>query len=149
MESVARAVYLEPVGTGGSGRRPTHPEGYTIEFYRHCAEKAIEHVGEESGEKVYFLGHSHGGFVAQDLALHRPDLLAGIILYDTAPVNGPLLSIEAARNINAFAEPFSGRPGLPAVLAAWRRDLRAERPPSASSSQPAVSVSREISARSR
>jgi pimeloyl-ACP methyl ester carboxylesterase len=119
VERHVRAVYLDPVGTGDSGRLPTHPQGYSMEFYRHCAEKAVDHLGRE---KVYFLGHSFGGFVAQDLALHRPDLLAGIILYDTAPLDGPLIEAEADRQVDAFARRFSGHPALPALLAAYQED---------------------------
>ena len=120
IERHVRAVYLEPIGTGGSGRLPTHPQGYSVEFYRRCVEEAIDHIGQGP---AYLLGHSFGGFVAQDLALHRPDLLAGIILYDTAPLNGPELGEEAARQVDAFARRFAGHPALPALLKAYKADL--------------------------
>jgi proline iminopeptidase len=120
VEEQVTAVYLDPAGTGGSGRRPTHPHGYTLDFYCRCAEAVIAHLNQE---KVYFLGHSYGGLVGLRLALRRPRVLAGLICYDTGPVYGPELQAEAVRQVSAFARRFSGRPELPAVLAAVEREL--------------------------
>ncbi|WP_132192835.1 MULTISPECIES: alpha/beta fold hydrolase [Kribbella] len=52
------------------------------------------HLGEE---KVFFLGHLHGGFVALQFALDHPESLAGIIVYDSMAFNGPELGEEAGR----------------------------------------------------
>jgi proline iminopeptidase len=119
-EQQVTAVYLDPAGTGGSGRRPTHPRGYTLDFYRRCAEAVIAHLGQE---EIYFLGHSYGGLVGLQLALKSPGLLAGLICYDTGPVYGPELDAEAVRQVGEFARRFSGHPELPAVLAAVQREL--------------------------
>jgi pimeloyl-ACP methyl ester carboxylesterase len=35
-------------------------------------------------DRVHVLGHSHGGFVAQQYALDHPDRIAGLVLYDTS-----------------------------------------------------------------
>lgn len=119
VERHVTAVYLDPLGTGGSGRLPTHPRGYTMDLYLACVEKVLGHLGQES---ALFLGHSFGGFVAQDLALRRPDLLTGLILYDTGPAAGPDLAAEAAKNVEEFAARFPGHPALPDVLAAFQAD---------------------------
>jgi pimeloyl-ACP methyl ester carboxylesterase len=123
VEQQVTAVYLDPAGTGGSGRRPDHPHGYTLDFYRRCAEAVIAHLDTE---KIYFLGHSYGGLVGLRLALDRPGLLAGLICYDTGPVYGPELHAEAVRQVSEFARRFSGHPELPAVLAAVQRELAAD-----------------------
>jgi proline iminopeptidase len=109
-------VYMEPIGTGGSGRLATHPHGYTRERYARALDGLIDHLG---AARVHLLGHSHGGFVAQYYGLKRADRLAGIILYDSAPLTGPEHFAEAARRMDAFARANAGRPGLQNVLDAW------------------------------
>jgi proline iminopeptidase len=69
---------------------------------------------------VHLLGHSHGGFVVQYYALHHPERLAGVILYDSLPVTGPEHIAETARQLEAFAERHADHPGLPGVLAAFQ-----------------------------
>ena len=109
-------VYLEPAGTGDSGRLPTHPHGYTRARYSNHLAALIDHLGEPS---VYLLGHSHGGFVAQYHAIHRPDQLAGIVLYESAPATDSEFGAEAARMVGALAERHAGHPLLPDVLNAF------------------------------
>ena len=109
-------VYLEPAGTGDSGRLATHPHGYTrVRYSKHLA-ALIDHLGEP---RVHLLGHSHGGFVAQYHAIHRPDQLAGVVLYESAPAAGPEFGAEAARMISALAERHAGHPLLPDALNAF------------------------------
>jgi len=69
--------------------------------------------------KVYLLGHSHGGLVAQRYALTYPGRLAGMILYSSAPTGGPELFAEATRNIEAFARRHEGRPEAADILKTW------------------------------
>ncbi|MCW2858964.1 MAG: hydrolase [Actinoallomurus sp.] len=109
-------VYMESIGTGGSGRLTTHPHGYTRERYARALDGLIDHLGVP---RVHLLGHSHGGFVAQYYGLKRADRLAGIILYDSAPLTGPEHFAEAARRMDEFARKNAGRPGLQDVLDAW------------------------------
>ncbi|TYB61478.1 alpha/beta fold hydrolase [Nonomuraea sp. PA05] len=110
-------VYVEPIGTGESGRLPAHPHGYTRERYARALDGLVEHLG---ADRVHLLGHSHGGFVAQHYALTRPDRLAGVVLYDSAPVTGADHYAEAARNMEAFARRNADRPELQAVLDTWQ-----------------------------
>ncbi|MFD1930767.1 alpha/beta fold hydrolase [Nonomuraea mangrovi] len=75
-EELLTLVYVEPIGTGASGRLPAHPHGYTRERYAQALDGLIRHLGVA---RVHLLGHSHGGFVAQHYALTRPDRLAGVV----------------------------------------------------------------------
>ncbi len=109
-------VYVEPIGTGGSGRLPSHPHGYTRDRYSRFLELLIHRLGVP---QVYLLGHSHGAFVAAYHALHRSERLAGVMLYGGAPVTGPEHGAEAGRMVEKFAAEHAGHPGLPEVLAAF------------------------------
>ena len=116
LEAHLTMVYLEPVGTGGSDRLPTHPHGYTRACYSRFLNTLIDHLGVP---RVYLLGHSHGGFVAQYHALYSPDRLAGVILYESAPVTGPEHGAEAMRLVGQFAARHAGHPQLASVLDAF------------------------------
>ncbi|MDX3098516.1 alpha/beta hydrolase [Streptomyces sp. ME01-24h] len=108
-------VYPEPIGTGGSGRLPSHPHGYTRELYSRFLDALVEHLGVS---RVHLLGHSHGGFVVQYHALYRPERVAGVVLYDSAPVTGPELGAELMRQLEAFGARNAHRPDLPEVMGA-------------------------------
>ncbi|MFG2478593.1 alpha/beta fold hydrolase [Streptomyces fagopyri] len=110
-------VYAEPIGSGASGRLPSHPHGYTRPRYSRFLGALIEYLGVP---EVHLLGHSHGGFVAQYHALHHPERVAGVILYDSAPLTGPEHGAEAMRQVGLFAARHAGRPELPEVLAAFQ-----------------------------
>ncbi|WP_374772103.1 alpha/beta hydrolase [Streptomyces sp. NBC_01310] len=69
--------------------------------------------------RVHLLGHSHGGFVAQYHAMHRPEQIAGVVLYESAPGTGPELGAETARNVEAFAARHADRPQVRAVMEAF------------------------------
>ncbi|MFD0021644.1 alpha/beta fold hydrolase [Streptomyces sp. NPDC058382] len=116
LEEHLTMVYVEPIGTGESGRLPSHPHGYTRERYSRFLELLINRLGVP---KVHLLGHSHGAFVAAHHAVNRPGQLAGVVLYEGAPVTGPEHGAEAARMVEQFAARYSGHPGLPGVLAAF------------------------------
>jgi pimeloyl-ACP methyl ester carboxylesterase len=117
LEQRLTMVYLEPAGTGGSDRLAGHPHGYTRARYSRHLAALIDHL---QVPRVHLLGHSHGGFVAQYHALHRPEQLAGVVLYDSAPVNGPGLGAEAMRAIGEFAARHAGKPGLESALGAFQ-----------------------------
>ena len=119
VEPHVTAVYLEPIGTGGSGRL-ADPRQYTLDRYARAVDGVVEHL---AAGKVFFLGHSHGGFVGQRYALAHPERLAGLILYDTSPTTGPDFWAEVGQNLHRFAERHAGRPEeaeLPGILSAFQ-----------------------------
>ncbi|MBQ0995457.1 MULTISPECIES: alpha/beta fold hydrolase [Streptomyces] len=82
LEDALTMVYVEPVGTGDSGRLPD-PRDYTMATYAHFLHAVVQHL---EVPRVTLLGHSHGGFVAQRYALDHPARIAALVLYDTSPV---------------------------------------------------------------
>ncbi|MEV6217364.1 alpha/beta hydrolase [Nocardia sp. NPDC051833] len=116
LEKHLTMVYIEALGTGESGRLPTHPNGYTRERYSTALRRVVDRLGVS---RVYLLGHSHGAFVAAYHAIHHPAALAGIILYEGAPVTGPEHGAEAARRLRDFVTAHAGHPELPDILAAF------------------------------
>ncbi|SEP52634.1 alpha/beta fold hydrolase [Amycolatopsis saalfeldensis] len=94
----------------------THPHGYTRDRYVQAVLGLLDHLGLD---RAHFLGHSHGGFVAQRLALAHPERVAGVVHYDSAPVTGPEHGEEAMAKVQEFAARNEGNPELPAVLAAF------------------------------
>ena len=115
VEQHVTMVYVEPLGTGESGRLATHPHGYTRAVYADALDRVIGRLGRE---KVHLLGHSHGGFVAQYYAAHRPERLAGLILYASSPVTGEEQGAETVRQLEQFVRRNDGNAEVPAVLAA-------------------------------
>jgi proline iminopeptidase len=83
----SRLVYLDHRCHGRSGRPPV--ETFTIEQAADDAAGLLDHLGADG---AVVLGHSYGGFIAQELALRHPDRLAGLVLVDTTP--GQLGSAE-------------------------------------------------------
>lgn len=117
LEEHLTMVYVEPIGTGGSGRLPNHPDGYTRERYSAALLNLVDHLGLP---KVHLLGHSHGSFVAQLFAMHHADRLAGIILYEGSPEASAEFFGEAMRNVAEFARVHADNPALQDVLDAWQ-----------------------------
>ncbi|GAA2542719.1 alpha/beta hydrolase [Winogradskya consettensis] len=107
-------VYLEPVGTGGSGRLPA----YTLDTYARFLAAVVDHLGEP---RVYVLGHSHGGFVAQRYALDHPSRVAGLALYDTSPVTGAEFWAAAMEGLAAYPARYPSEPEAAEVPAALQR----------------------------
>lgn len=116
LEKWLTMVYLEPAGTGCSGRLTWHPHGYTRARYSRHLAALIDHLRVP---QVHLLGHSHGGFVAQYHALHHPEQLAGVVLYESAPAVGPEFEAEAGQALADFAGRHAGQPGLESALAAF------------------------------
>ncbi|WTW99088.1 alpha/beta hydrolase [Streptomycetaceae bacterium NBC_01309] len=116
LEKSLTMVYVEPAGTGGSDRLATHPHGYTRAVYSRHLAALIDRLPTP---RVHLLGHSHGGFVAQFHAVHRPDQLAGIVLYESAPATGAEHVEEAMRAVAEFAARNAERPELAEVMAAF------------------------------
>jgi pimeloyl-ACP methyl ester carboxylesterase len=116
VENHVTVVYVEPIGTGDSGRLPTHPDGYTRAVYADALDRTIKHLGRD---RVYLLGHSYGGFVAQYYAAHGGEnTLKGLILYESSPVTGEEQGAESMRLLGEFLARNEGNPEAPEVLKA-------------------------------
>jgi proline iminopeptidase len=116
LEAHLTMVYVQALGTGVSGRLATHPNGFTRQLYSDAIDGLLDHLGQD---KVYLLGHSYGGFVAQRYALDHADRLSGLILYESAPAMGAESGAEATRQLAEFASRNRGNSKLLAVLAAF------------------------------
>jgi proline iminopeptidase len=114
VERFMTLIYIEPIGTGASGRL-ADPRDYTLARYVRQVEGLLDHLGVGP---VHFLGHSYGGFVALRDALEHPARLASLILYDSSPTSGPELWELVQGAVGVFAERHKGQPELPTVLAA-------------------------------
>jgi len=121
LESHLTMVYLEPVGTGASGRLADRRE-YRIDTYARFVHGVQEHLGVS---QVYLLGHSHGGFVVQRYALDHPDRVAGLILFATSPVTGAEFWADAMTNLQDLPARLSHRPEAAAIPAAFQHALAA------------------------
>jgi pimeloyl-ACP methyl ester carboxylesterase len=76
-----RLVLLDPRGTGKSPR-PSNPGAYTIDDYVADLEEARDQLGLD---RMFLLGHSHGGVVAQAYAARFPERVERLILASTLP----------------------------------------------------------------
>jgi proline iminopeptidase len=117
VERHATLVYIEPIGTGRSGRLPRLAD-YSIE-------RDAAHIDALRGhlalERVGLLGHSYGGMVALTYALGHPDGLSELILYSTAPTTGPEFDAEVQANLLWFKD----RPWFAEASGALRLFFRA------------------------
>jgi proline iminopeptidase len=111
LEKHLTLVYLEPVGSGGSGRL-ADPQDYTRPRWVADLEAFRQHLGLD---KICLLGHSHGGFVAQDYAIAHGAHLGGLILYATSPRLDRDFVLQAQANIKAR----EGKPWQPDAAAAF------------------------------
>jgi proline iminopeptidase len=81
----AQLVFVDLRGQGRSGRPPV--ETCTLE---QMADDVAGLCGVLGIERPVVFGHSAGGFVALHVALRHPDLVAGLVLCDSAPTLAPL-----------------------------------------------------------
>ena len=117
---------------------PGHPDGAPLEGTRAMAEWVIAEVEEIEGPLV-MVGHSLGGAVALEIALARPDLVAGLVLVSTGarlPVPDEAIAridadfeAECARMVEAswlYHEPDLIRRGTNSVISMGPESLRAD-----------------------
>lgn len=121
LEEDLTMVYVEPIGTGASGRLP-QPSKYTLDRYARQLQGLIELL--DSGP-VHVLGHSHGGFVALTLAIAHPEVLAGMVLFDSAARAGQEWMTAVMAEVTRFAETHRNRPDMADVLAALDEEATA------------------------
>jgi pimeloyl-ACP methyl ester carboxylesterase len=81
----------------GAGRSDTPDTSYTIADMAADARRMLGHLGIG---RAHLLGHSMGGYIAQEFALEYPECVDRLILADTAPVS-------SERN-NIFFKDFLG-----------------------------------------
>ena len=91
-------VYLDHRGNGRSGRPPL--DTLTIEQLAEDATGIADHLGLD---RFHVLGHSYGGFVAQELAITYPDRVAALLLVATTP--GQLGRHEASGDVEQGPPP--------------------------------------------
>lgn len=80
LEKRMRVIYYDHRCNGRSARSPL--ASLTMEQLADDAAALMDVLG--FGDAVV-LGHSYGGFVAQELALRRPERVRGLVLVDTTP----------------------------------------------------------------
>lgn len=84
-ESLSDSYTLLAVDLRGFGDSPDTPEQVTLADH---AKDIYDLVQQEGLENFVLVGHSLGGGVAMQFAAQYPDLLAGLVLVDSAPVGG-------------------------------------------------------------
>lgn len=98
VEKFLTLVYLQPVGSGDSDRL-TNPTDYTKRRFAEDIEGLRQFLGLE---KIYLMGHSYGGMVAQVYAIDHSDKLNGLILHSTTPTTGKGWFEDVGANMKWF-----------------------------------------------
>lgn len=124
VERFATVVYLDPVATGRSGRIPDGD--YSEQAYARIAAELIRTL---PGERAVFLGHSHGGMVALQLAVDHPEVLHGVIVYEGRATDIGLVE-DATDRVDAFVRRFPGDADAEDARAAWGDAVAMEDPSS-------------------
>lgn len=110
-------VYLDPLGTGASGRLAL-PEQYS----RKRDVAMLEGLRVALGlDKLCLLGHSAGGFIAQQYALDHPDHVRALILYSSSPTTGEDFTRQRLANL----EWFKAKPWWPDACASDAAEAKA------------------------
>jgi len=82
LSNQVQLIYYDQLGQGRS-TRPESYEGISMATWADEADALRASLGHEH---IILLGHSFGGFIAQEYALRYGEHLDGLILCDTAPV---------------------------------------------------------------
>jgi pimeloyl-ACP methyl ester carboxylesterase len=99
-----RVVTFDSVGVGGT-------TGMTPNTVEAMADGAIAFIEAMSLEQVDLLGFSIGSFVAQEIALNRPDLLRRVVLASAAPQGADGMHGWAPEVIGAVGQPETNPQG--------------------------------------
>jgi pimeloyl-ACP methyl ester carboxylesterase len=99
-----RVITFDNAGVGGSSGATPH----TIE---QMAYDAIAYVTAMDVERIDLLGFSIGSFVAQEIALIRPDLVRKLVLASSAPKGAADMHGWAAEVIDAVGKPGTDADG--------------------------------------
>ena len=112
-----RVVAFDNVGVGATtGRTPS-----TVEPMAHAAIAFIEAIGIQ---RLDLLGFSLGSFVAQEIALIRPDLLRRMVLASSAPQGASGMHGWAPEVIAAVGQPETSPEGYLSVFFAPTKTSR-------------------------
>lgn len=118
LEARFTVVYIDPVGTGASGRLPAN-EKYSIQRDAAVLDQVRRHLGLE---RVCLIGHSYGGFIVQRFALAHPEAVSALILYSTTPTTNDEWSAQVEANLSAR----KGEPWFDAAIAGTQREAQAK-----------------------
>jgi pimeloyl-ACP methyl ester carboxylesterase len=99
LSTAFRCIAVENRGTG---RSPKPPGPYSIE---EMADDAVEAL---DGRRAHVCGYSMGGYLAQALALHHPDLVDRLVLVCTG-TGGPAV-VETPKETSAVWVANAGKP---------------------------------------
>jgi pimeloyl-ACP methyl ester carboxylesterase len=121
LEQHLTMVYLEPIGTGDSGRLSDR-RTYRIDTWMRFIHGTVEHLGLP---KVFLLGHSYGGFISQRYVLHHADRLAGLILYATSPVMDAEFWADAMDGLRRFPQRHPDQPEAASIPQVYQQVLNA------------------------
>ncbi len=104
LQDRAQVIYYDHLGNGQS-EHPADFADLTFDRFVADADALREHLGLE---KIVLIGHSYGGFIAQEYAAAHSDKLIGLVLSNTVPVfdYAPTLSGTDAQ-MAALGEVFS------------------------------------------
>jgi pimeloyl-ACP methyl ester carboxylesterase len=109
LSSDGRVIAFDNAGVGGSSGDTPH----TIEA---MAVDAIDFLTSMELETIDVLGFSIGSFVAQEVALRRPDLVRQLILASSAPKGAEGMHGWSAAVINAVGKPGANPAGYLSVF---------------------------------
>jgi pimeloyl-ACP methyl ester carboxylesterase len=115
LAAARRVIAFDNAGVGGS-------TGTTPHLVEHMAHDAIAFITAMGFSQVDILGFSIGSFIAQDIALIRPDLVRSLILASAAP--------KGATGTHGWAPEVIGAVGKPATKPEEYLDVFFARSPS-------------------
>jgi proline iminopeptidase len=115
LEGSNTMVYVEPIGTGESGRLP-ETDLYTLALYATHLRAIVDAVG---GRDAALLGHAHGGSVLQQYITTYPDSVRALVLVCSTPVGNEELIRETEDNLSRFAEQHARHGEATDVAAAY------------------------------
>jgi proline iminopeptidase len=112
LEQHAKIVYVDPIGCGDS-EVLADPTQYGRARDVRDLEELRRHLGLE---RISLLGHSAGGFVAQQYAIEHPTHVERLVLVDTSPTNGAEFDASLENEMKARAD----KPWFPAAAGALK-----------------------------
>ena len=96
-----RIIALNNCGAGDSGRADSE-DGYTVQSFAVDLHNAVSALGLDD---FLLVGHSMGGATVTQFALAHQDMLRGLVLLNSAPLNGRILGDDWEDTLRAsFAE---------------------------------------------